>query len=735
MARDDIGSWTIVIDDVEGINFGVESKHRLRDHQPAFENALARFFPECSHGSLIFLTQSQSLSKQLSEGSAATLIEVTPLSAKESLRMMETCLGQVEEQPQLIELTHLLGHSPLAMKQAAGCIRDGGFGLREYISQFEAQPGASLAAKIVPPGLTSHYGKVDLPNGACIPALAISCQQLIQKDVNTLKLLYLATFYDSHAIPVSVFEVLREPSAVARSLRILESFCLIEYNLDDEFIDVHGVVRSLVRVRLFKSGEDLEWILHASKSLFYLCPTGESLDLGVCAMLLPHILSILEHSTILDDLTRSNLLSNAGLYFRSQGQWENAIRVEFDSLKLRRRLPDAGNPSILTSMDNLASLYANTGQWAKATQLQETLVQESRKLLGSKHPDTLNRLAGLATAYKSEGRYLEAEAIEEDILDKYLVNNGPEHPSTLTSMTNLAFTYSLRGDLTKAENLATQGTETIQKTLGTQHPDTLRSKAALASILVAQGKFTKAEQLERSILATSTELLGQKHPDTLSSMSNLAVICSKMGRWVDAERLETQVLQANLTILGSDHPHTLTSMNNLAMAYLNQGRWEEAEKLQTHVKEKMSEALGAEHPDTLSIMGNLALIYRNQGRRKEAEKLRGQVREMSERVLGPEHPDTLKNLHNLAMTYWKQERYGVAMERMDKVITLRSFSIGPHHPDTRDSIRLLEKWFGIVRNRIIDMRTGGRFISSAQKINDSLTYRPSSSSNRSMSSL
>ena len=641
LARDDIGSWTIVIDDVEDINFGVEPKHRLRDHQPAYENALARFFPECSHGSLFFLTRSQSVSNKLSEGSAATLVEVQPLSVNESVRMMETCLGHVEEPSQLIKLTHLLGHSPLAMKQAAGCIRDGGFGLREYIGQLEAQPEASLAAKIVQPGLTPHDGKVDLPNGACIAALAISWQQLIQNDVNTLQLLYLATFYDSHAIPVSVFEVLKGPSAVARSLRILESYCLIEYNRDDEFVDVHELVRFLVLGQLIELGEDREWILHASKSLLCLCPAGESLDLGVCAMLLPHILYILEHSTILDDLTRSNLLSKAGLYFRSQGQWENAIQMELDSFKIEHRLLGAGDPSTLTRMENLASLYANTGHWAKATKLQKKLVVESRVMLGWEHPDTLNRLAGLATAYKSEGRYLEAQAIEEDIFDKYLVNNGPEHPSTLTSMTNLAATYSLRGNLIKAENLATQGTETIQKTLGTRHPDTLRSKAALASILVAQNKFTKAEELESSILATSAEVLGEKHPDTLSSMSNLAVIYFKIGRWVEAEKLETQVLQANLTILGSDHPDTLTSMNNLAMANLNQGRWEEAEKLQTHVKEKMSEALRAEHPDTLSIMGNLAVIYRKQGRWDEAETLGMQVRERSERVLGAGHPETL----------------------------------------------------------------------------------------------
>ena len=122
MARDDIGSWTIVIDDVEDINFSVGPKNRLREPQPTSENALANFFPECSHGSLVFITQSRSISNELSEGRAAVLVEVTPMSADESVRLMETCLGHIDEPSQLTKLIHLLEHSPLAMKLLAAFV-------------------------------------------------------------------------------------------------------------------------------------------------------------------------------------------------------------------------------------------------------------------------------------------------------------------------------------------------------------------------------------------------------------------------------------------------------------------------------------------------------------------------------------------------------------------------------------------------------------------------------------
>ena len=282
----------------------------------------------------------------------------------------------------------------------------------------------------MPPGSTSHDGKADLQ---CLPwnaVLEISRQQLIQNDANTLKLLSLATFYDSHAIPVSVFEMFSEDaSAVARLLKILESYSLIEYNIGDDFIDMHKLVRSVARGWLIEDGEDSEWILHASKSLLCLHPTGESLNLDLCVQLLPHTFSILEHSTIADDDVRSNLISTACLYSSSQGQWGNAIQMELDALETRGRLPGAAEDrSILTSMDYLSSLYANTGQWAEARELQERLVHESQRMLGLKHPDTLARHAGLATMYKSERRWVQAQEIEENVLQSYEEMSGPHAP-------------------------------------------------------------------------------------------------------------------------------------------------------------------------------------------------------------------------------------------------------------------------------------------------------------------
>ena len=692
MARDDIGSWTIVIDDVEDLNFSVEPQNRPLEPQPGSENAFARFFPECSHGSLIFLTQSQSISNELSDGHAAALVEVTPLSADESVRMMETCLGHIEEPSQLTKLIHLLGHSPLAMKQAASCICCGDVGLREYTTKLEAELEASLASEIVPPGSTSHDGKADLQYNAWIAALAISRQQLTQDDAETLQLLSLATFYDSHAIPISVFEMfLEDARAVARLLRILESYSLIEYNIGNDFIDMHRLVRSIARGWLIEDVEDQEWILHASKSLLCSFPTRALLDLDFCAQVLPHTISILEHSTIADDVTRSTLLSLAGLCFRSQGQWGNAIQMELDALEMRGRLSGAAkDPLRLTSMDYLAFLYANTGRWAEAMELQKRLVHESERVLGPKHHDMLNRLAGLAKMYTKLGRWVEAQEVEENVLQSYLEIYGSEHPRTLTSMANLARTYSRLGDLERAENLAVRGTETIKKVLGLRHPDTLHSMAALTSILEIQGKFTEAEELGASILATSKEVLGPEDPDTLNRMSNLALIRQSLGQWAEAEKLERQVLDAHLTIFGDDHPDSLTSMNNLAVSIMYQGRFDEAEKLQTLVIKKRLQVQGAEHPDTLSSMGSLASIYREQGRLKDAEELGTQVMERSVRILGAEHRNTLKNMHRLALIYQKQGRHNEATALMKSVVESRSKTIGPDHPDTLESIRVLE---------------------------------------------
>jgi tetratricopeptide (TPR) repeat protein len=154
------------------------------------------------------------------------------------------------------------------------------------------------------------------------------------------------------------------------------------------------------------------------------------------------------------------------------------------------------------------------------------LAEEARRVaeeaFGALDERTLTSLNNLAWLYASQGRYGEAQPLYEQALQLRRQVLGESHPDTLASLNNLAFLYSRQGRYGEAQPLYEQALQLSRQVLGESHPDTLQSLNNLAMLYESQGRYGEAQPLLEQALQLRRQGLGESHPDTLSSLNNLA---------------------------------------------------------------------------------------------------------------------------------------------------------------------------------------------------------------------
>jgi tetratricopeptide (TPR) repeat protein len=240
------------------------------------------------------------------------------------------------------------------------------------------------------------------------------------------------------------------------------------------------------------------------------------------------------------------------------------------ALSARYRGPD--DPETLASMNDLATSYQDLGRYTEALKLNEETLSLRRAKLGPDHPDTLTSMNNLANCFEYLRRRGEALELREATLPLRKAKLGPDHPDTLKSMHNLANSYQALGRHAEALKLREEALALWKAKLGPDHPDTLSSMHGLANIYQALGRHAEALKLEEEALVRQKAKLGPDHPDTLSSMHGLANSHSALGRHAEALRLREETLAVRRAKLGPDHPETLVSRLGVASCLVQLGR-------------------------------------------------------------------------------------------------------------------------------------------------------------------
>jgi tetratricopeptide (TPR) repeat protein len=608
---------------------------------------LTDYLPSSHLCSVIFTTTSSNTARMLAPQCSVALQDLTPDAAQTMLQNHLARPLSNTEQQEADYLLRELSYLPLAVTQAAACMKTSGMTLQEYRSRLDEHTDVAL--------VNSGNSSMSQPQSSGVrdpvaTTLSLSIDQIRVDNSFAADFLFFAACLDRKDISL---DLLGAPSPQVRgdAVRLLDKYALITRRPAESALDLHQLVHQALRNWLHVQGRLELWTQRTTKQLLQVYPDKDHSNRSKWRRLLLHAQYALSHSPA-DD----------GNQERLRLAWEFAGTLQID------------------------------GQYEKAIELFKQVMQARERVLGDEHPHTLASMNSLAAAYMHQGQWKDAEELQVQAMQTTKRVLGDEHPHTLASMNNLATTYTLQGQWKDAEELQVQALQITKIVLGDKHLDTLTSMENLARIYSKQGRREEAEELQLQVVQTTKRLLGNEHPDMLTGMNNLASTYYNQGRWKEAEILQLQVMQTRRRVLGDEHPDTLASIHNLALTYRKQGQWKDAEELQVQVLQTMKRVLGDKHPNTLIGMRNLAFTLHLQARHEEALGLMETCFQSHQQVFGDKHPDTLLSMYNFAFKLHLQARREEALALMETCFQLCQQGLGEQHSHTQSSLDTLNKW-------------------------------------------
>ncbi|KAL7912616.1 hypothetical protein GGI35DRAFT_440713 [Trichoderma velutinum] len=650
LEKKDHGEWLMVIDNADDMQIfsGQPAGTATSSSKAKDEKNLARYLPECAHGTILITTRNKQVGVRMTKGQQP--IEVLRMNEEESAQLLRAKLKGINTTiTELSTLSSQLEHLPLALAQAAAFIQETSITVHKYLqllSNSDMDIVHLLSREFETVGRDTEAAQ------AVAQTWFLSFQQIEQQNILAGELLSFMSLLDRQDIPTQLISHYakqarnRGPQSeidLTEALGILKAFSFVTEGTSGSF-DMHRLVQLVTRKWLTNQGMISRFGGEALMTVSEMYPFGTYETRATCAALLSHANAVLQLDGLKsreENEAKASLLHCVAGFFRFQGKWSIAETFNREARDIRKELLGHDHPDTLTSMNNLASTYKEQGRWKEAEDLEMQVMETRKRKQGADHPHTLTSINNLALTYRKQGRWKEAENLFVQVIETRKAKLGADHLQTLTSIDSLASTYQKQGRWKEAEDLFVQVIETRKMKLGADHPHTLTSITDLAFIYINQGRLKQAEDLLMQVIETRKRKQGADHLDILIGMNNLALTYQKQGRWKEAEDLFMQVIETHTMKQGADHPDTLNCVNNLALIYWKQGRWKEAEDLFMQVIETHKMQQGADHPNTLTSMNNLALTWKAQDRHDDALALMKTCAQTQHRVLGPMHPNTI----------------------------------------------------------------------------------------------
>ncbi|PTB43606.1 hypothetical protein M441DRAFT_56598 [Trichoderma asperellum CBS 433.97] len=568
--------WLMIIDNADDAELffpNLQERDMLSMENQATQtsNSLARYIPDCNHGSILVTTRNKKAGLKLCANNSP--IEIGNMTKSECHNLLQKTLsGQQLSEDETSLLSSRLEHLPLALAQAASFIQENFISIDTYIQLLDESDSTfvdQLSEQFETVGRDS-----ETPH-AVTATWIISFEQIKQQEELASDILSFLSLFHFQAIPEDYVKDYYQRNAkqvqgstskvLIKALGTLKAFCFISGG-EDGSLTMHRLVQLVTRKWLINKGKMNEFTEYAIETMSANYPYGKFETHDTCMRYLPHAKSVLkqDRADLGDkDIIKALLLHNMAGYFTYKGEWKEAEDLRLQVIKISTRVLGAEHPNTLTSMGNLASTYWNQGRWKDAEELEVQVMEISKRVLGAEHPDTVASMGNLASTYWNQGRWKDAEELEVQVMGTSKRVLGAEHPHTLTSMGNLASTYRKQGRWKEAEDLEVQVMEISKRVLGVEHPNTLTSIGNLALTYQDQGRWKEAEDLQIQVMEIQKRVLGAEHPDTLTSTASLAFTWKDLGRLSDAIALMEKCASIRERRLGQGHPDTILSLSTL----------------------------------------------------------------------------------------------------------------------------------------------------------------------------
>lgn len=573
----DSGKWMIIIDNADDMQMFVpQTEDATKDR------SLGQFIPDCANGTVLITTRNMQVGSRLTKGKHP--IEVGKMDEHESTQLLRRGLQHGDETlMDLLQLSSRLEFLPLALVQAAAFIQENCIPVSEYLELLNGSENdvvELLSEEFEVGGRDS-----DTPRPVA-QTWMLSFQQIKRRYPFAGELLSLMSWFDRQAIPLEFLEFYGEGKKRAESnirmqlvkaLGVLKAFCFVRAELGGNY-NMHRLVQLVTRTWLTREGTVTVFAREALLAVSEFYPYGAFEDIATCTAYLAHATSALRAPMVEseeDRLLRASMLHRLGGYYLYQGRYNEAEKLQEESIAIRTELLEEDHPETLVVMSDLAATLCDQYRLDEAEALEVRIMETWKRTRGEEHYQTLDAMSNLAVTLSSQGRPGEAEVLNRHVMEVRKRILGEEHSDTLISMNNLSMTLVTQEQHKEATEMLRHVLEVQKRIQGPEHPATLLSMSSLARSLFSQGDLGEAEELHKEVMDMRKRILGEDHPMTLLGMQYLADTWRYMGELCnpdmpirievigDALALYKECARLREQLLGPEHADTQEACTGL----------------------------------------------------------------------------------------------------------------------------------------------------------------------------
>ena len=297
-----------------------------------------------------------------------------------------------------------------------------------------------------------------------------------------------------------------------------------------------------------------------------------------------------------DTLQTKEAIQEYAYFAINQNMYKEAEAYYLKYKEILERLvqsnPQAYEPDLASSYNNLAVLYSDTQRFTESEAMQKQAIEIRKRLAKSNpqayEPDLASSYNNLAILYSDTQRFTESEAMHKQALEirERLAQSNPQayEPSLATSYGSLADLHFFTQRFSESEELY-KSAIAINKRLAQSNPQAYSTDLAslyynIGNLYLFNDHLSESEEMFMASLDIYENLteegLRYYANNKWRVLVNLSFVSIFNYRFTDAEKYSSEAVKMDST--------KIFAYTNLASSLLMQGKYEEAEKIYRQYK-------------------------------------------------------------------------------------------------------------------------------------------------------
>jgi serine/threonine protein kinase/Tfp pilus assembly protein PilF len=312
--------------------------------------------------------------------------------------------------------------------------------------------------------------------------------------------------------------------------------------------------------------------------------------------------------------TKAALLSTVGAVYDSLGQYQDALPILDESLRLQDKSHDASHVDTLLE---LGHARAQLGDFRGAEQPLQEALHLAQTDFGARSLESAHALWALGMLRFEQGQYSQSKDL--CIRSLAILEQSSAPPTDISVvLDDLATVYTREQQWALAKQTYERALDIDRRVLGDDHPRVAQRLENLATVAQNMGELKQAETLYLDALHRGQRAYGDRHFNTTVFKSNYGLLLQREGRLAEAEPLLRDVLDMRLSLLGTDHYMVGYARQSFAMLLHDKGDLPGAESQFRQALAVYDKSLPDNHQYRASVLMHFARLLVDRGKVDEA---------------------------------------------------------------------------------------------------------------------